>query len=79
MSLYFDLRIQHQIIGSMEIQRVEDLDLIDKEAIADAVSTYKVRVNDKMVGTVHHRYGDGAWVLLGKAVELYVSMDRSAV
>jgi hypothetical protein len=76
MSLWFVLRMNEKRIGSLEIQRQQDLDLTDKTAIADAVSDYKVfvatekRPGQRLAGTVGHRYGDGAWVLLRKALEL---------
>lgn len=67
MSLWYSLRIGSQQIGWMEIQRREHLDLSDT-ASAEAVCTYDVRIDDKHVATVRHRYGDGAWALLRKAV-----------
>ena len=71
MSLWLNLNIGTKTIGFMEIQRQEHLDLSDKAAIADVVSTYKVTVGDQLVGEVRHRYGDGAWTLLRLAVTLY--------
>jgi hypothetical protein len=64
MSLWFDLNINDQRIGDVDIQRVEPLDVSDPVAIADVVSAYTVRRNGVPIGTVHHRYGDGAWRLL---------------
>lgn len=70
-------------VGHMEIRRREYLDLSDKAAIADAVSTYEVRIDSEFRATVSHRYGDGAWVLLRKALDAAVPVpeeqDRDAV
>jgi hypothetical protein len=82
MSLHFELMIGRNVIGFMEIQRMVDLDLMNKAAIADVVSPYQVTVQSeharkpRRIGTVEHRYGDGAWVLLAKALELYNSKKR---
>lgn len=67
--LWFDLRLNSQTIGSMEIQRHEDLDLGDP-ASADTVCTYTVYVDGLNVGEVRHRYGDGAWRLVALAADL---------
>jgi hypothetical protein len=68
-SLWFDLRVGRNVIGRMEIRRTRYLDLTDKAAIADEVSVYEITIDDEPRGTVEHRYGDGAWTLLRKALE----------
>lgn len=69
MSLWFVLHANDQTIGSCEIRRREHLDLTDKAAIADTVCTYEIRIDGEDVGTVKHRYGDGAWALARAALE----------
>jgi len=71
-----DLSIAGQPIGQMTIGRLVVLDLSDKDAIADHVSPYRVRVDGKVAGDIEHRYGDGAWVLLRKALELHMAKQR---
>lgn len=73
MSLWFVLRIGNTVIGDMEIRRQEELDISDPAAVADEVCTYKVEVDGAEIGEVHHRYGDGAWALAGRAIALYES------
>lgn len=65
-------------IGTLEIQRHEPLDLTDPAAIVDVVSTYTVRLDGQDRGTVRHRYGDGAWVLLAKAAALVAGVRLAA-
>lgn len=68
MSLWFLLNINNQCIGRLDVQRQDDLDLSDPAAIADVVSTYTVRVDELDRAEVRHRYGDGAWVLVRRAL-----------
>lgn len=70
MALWFDLKINHEHIGTVEIRRREHLDITDRAAIADVVSTYTVRQSGHLIGEVRHRYGDGAWRLLALATNL---------
>lgn len=70
MALWFDLNINGRLIGEVEIQRREPLDLTDQAAIQDAVSTYDVFNRGRLIGQVRHRYGDGAWRLLAIAAAL---------
>lgn len=67
MCLWFDLRINHQVIGRLSIQRLDNL---DPENPADSVSRYVVRLDGEKAGEVPHRYGDGAWELVRRAVQL---------
>jgi hypothetical protein len=62
-ALWFDLNINAHTLGLVEIQRLDDLDLRDPEAIADKVCTYLVRFDHIDIGYVQHRYGDGAFRL----------------
>lgn len=64
MALWFNLAVNAERIGHVEIQRREYFDLTDQAAIADAVGTYDVYRDGWPVGQVRHRYGDGAWRLL---------------
>ncbi len=68
--LHFDLRINGNLLSRIEVQRREHLDLSDRDAIADVVSTYNVRLNGRMIGQVRHRYGDRAPTLARLALEL---------
>lgn len=71
MALWFDLKVNHDRIGTVEIRRREALDIRDPAVIADVRSTYDVRVNGHLIGQVReHRYGDGAWRLLALATDL---------
>lgn len=68
MALWCWLNVNDQRIGLLDIQRHESLDLTDREAVADVVSTYTVRIDGVERATVRHRYGDGAWALLRTAL-----------
>lgn len=70
MALWFELKVNHDLIGTVEIRRQQHLDLTNPAAVADVVSTYTVRQNGHLIGEVDHRYGDGAWRLLALATEL---------
>jgi len=72
MSLWFDAHVNTEMIGRISVRRLRYLDLTDKAAIADEVSDYEVRLDGKPAGQVSHRYGDGAWVLLHKALGVIV-------
>jgi hypothetical protein len=61
-----------QPAGRIVITRLDWMDLSDKDAIADRVNAYEVMVDGKAVGKVEHRYGDGAWVLVRKALDLAI-------
>jgi hypothetical protein len=65
MALWFALRVNDTTIGDLVIRRLHDLDQDDPE---NTVSDYEVLHNGDAIGTVQHRYGDGAWVLVQKAV-----------
>jgi hypothetical protein len=73
MALWFNLKINEQCIGGVEVQRREPLDLSDPSAIADTWSTYDVRRDGVLVGQVRHVYGHGAWKLLSLASDLIAS------
>jgi hypothetical protein len=70
MTLRVDLRIGEECIGTMSIGRLTELDLTDRDALEDVVSPYRVRINGTVIGSVEHRYGDGAWVLVFRALQL---------
>jgi hypothetical protein len=69
-SLWFELRINRQRLGLLTVKRRDHLDLDDQAGIRDAVATYDVDLDGEHLGTVRHRYGDGAWVLTNKATAL---------
>jgi hypothetical protein len=70
MSLWFTLRLNTKEIGSLVVRRITQTDraVLDD----DEVSTYIVVRDGHEMGKVTHRYGDGAWVLVRKALDLYV-------
>lgn len=70
MGLYADLRITDgrgsKSIGMLEIVRQEPL--IDRENPHDETHRYVARIGRKQA-EVMHRYGDGAWRLVERALE----------
>ena len=62
MALWFDLRANFQDVGRFVAQR------IDGTTDPDSVGTYKVTIDGRAV-QVQHRYGDGAWELVRKALD----------
>jgi hypothetical protein len=70
MSLWFNLRINDERIGVVEIQRREALDLSNPAAIANEWCTYDVLRDEQLIGQVRHMYGHGAWRLLALASNL---------
>lgn len=78
MALWFELKVNAERIGVVEIRRLEHLDLTDPAAIADAVSTYEIRRDEQVIGSLMHRYGDGAWRLLAEAADLIATEDGHA-
>lgn len=67
MSLWFTLRINRKEIGSLVIRRIDPYDLQPEPG---TIGTYVVVRDGQELGKVEHRYGDGAWVLVRKALEL---------
>lgn len=67
MSLWFTLMVNRKEIGSLVIRRLEPYDLQMED---DTVGTYVVVRDGNERGRVEHRYGDGPWVLVRKALEL---------
>ncbi|WP_280485417.1 hypothetical protein [Nocardia cyriacigeorgica] len=67
MALHFRLLINGLTIGNFYAVRVEG------EAEADSINTYDVEIeggmSDRWRENVQHRYGDGAWELVRKALE----------
>lgn len=80
MSLWFILRAGAHEVGWMEVQRVTNTDRNPLEP--GDVSEYEIQVtqgfghNPDMTGTVQHRYGDGPWVLLRKALDAAIPAAR---
>jgi hypothetical protein len=75
MALHYDLQINREMIGWVEIQRIEERDISNAAAVADVWSTYKVKRDGRLVGTLQHRYGDGAWQLNRLAAALLADDD----
>jgi hypothetical protein len=67
MGLYVTLKENYDAIGRLEIVRTTNT---GSTPGPDAVSRYVVRKDGSQLGYVDHRYGDGAWVLVRKALEL---------
>lgn len=70
-SLWFTLRINRDEAGSMVIRRLEPewIDLTDP-AHDEVTGTYLVVRDGVELGKVQHRYGDGKWALVRRALEL---------
>ena len=79
MAVWFDLRLNAERLGAVEIRRREPLDLTDPAAIANTWSTYDVRRDGVLVGQVRHVYGHGAWHLLALATGLIAQEDDDRV
>lgn len=71
MALWLTLMANREAVGSLVIRRLEPdwIDLADP-AHDDVVGTYLVVRDGQEQGKVQHRYGDGPWVLVRKALEL---------
>lgn len=68
MSLWFHLNMNDKTIATVAITRTTNTEtgtLPD-----DTVSTYEVQLDGQPVGTVEHRYGNGAFDLAHKATTL---------
>lgn len=67
MALLLTLYVNDDRIGALMIQRVEPL---DPTPGPDDVGTYRVEMDHRAVGTLRHRYGDGPWPLVRRALNL---------
>lgn len=77
MALWFDLKINAEQIGSIEVRRQEPFDL-NSPAVNEQWFTYNVRRDGRLVGQVRHYYGHGAWQLLTLVSSLLAEDDRAA-
>lgn len=68
MSLWFTLRVNRDEVGSLVVRRLTNLE--ETVLPDDVVSTYLVTRDGRKAGKVEHRYGDGPWVLVRKALDL---------
>lgn len=73
MSLYFPLKVGRETVGAFEAQRMVTIPELGKPITdPDAVHTYSITIWDeddcREMFTVEHRYGDGAWALVQKAL-----------
>lgn len=71
MALWFPLKVNDKVIGQLSATR------IDGESNSDSICTYRVEATDNtgleiFRGQVRHRYGDGAWVLIRKALDIFL-------
>lgn len=75
MSLWFNLYANAEHLGLVEIRRVTYSD----NPQPDDRFTYDITVNDRMIGQVTHRYGDGPWALVQRVTTLmtYLPMAPS--
>ncbi len=73
--MWFRLMVNSECVGVVDVQRRERLDLSDKTAIADVVSTYTVSRDGRPVGTLQHRYGSGAFALAEKACAMVADAE----
>lgn len=73
MSLTAEVKVNRDTIAHVHCQRHVDLSKPQAEEKPDDVYTYVVKVDlphrGKGVAVIEHRYGDGALVLLRKALE----------
>lgn len=68
MSLWFDLNVNQDTIARVAIRRVSN---VGTGALApDVVSSYEVTLDDKRMGYVDHRYGNGPYFLVGLAMSM---------
>jgi len=75
MALHFDLRVNNEIIGSMELVRIDPVNVNVATIDPDTECTYKVGIQGPLLrynNTTKHRFGDGAWSLIHKALGEYL-------
>ena len=73
MALWLTLMANREAVGSLVIRRLWpiplDRNLSGTDSTDDIVGTYLVILDGTERGEVKHRYGDGPWVLVRKALE----------
>lgn len=74
MALWFKLMCNAESKGTLEAQRIPGPFSGTQD---DPVYRYNVRLDGRFVGTVDHRYADGAWVLAWKALVLLMAFQAS--
>ena len=68
--MYFTLRVNlDESLGQVSIRRLTNLGKPGRQA-AGTTNTYEVRLDGRKMGTVEHRYDDGAFLLASKALAL---------
>lgn len=72
MALYFTIQATVDPFQSATLAEVAIIRQSDSDAppAADDVFTYRVDLDDREIGTVAHRYGDGGYALAVKALQL---------
>lgn len=78
MSLWFDLRLGYDNLGTVTMQRMEGGLEVDDP---DSVNRYQVELTrtterGRLRCVVEHRYGDGAWVLVRKALQALEAAEK---
>ena len=72
MALWFPLRVNLTQIGHFEAQRIENGPIPDGGTVDDTIHTYRVTItrtdHPSAEFQLQHRYGDGAWALIAKAL-----------
>ena len=77
MALWFNLKVNTETIGWFEAQRQEEAvtgtDQVSKYDVVIALDKDSEALTEL---TVEHRYGDGAWVLVHKALTAYLATQQ---
>ncbi len=83
MSLHFALKVNgHSIYHAMDITRLDHTDKPDPDATyryrARACTADGTNPATQYDVTIEHRYGDGAWELIRKALNAMLNGDQAA-
>lgn len=72
MSLWFVLKVNDGAIGSLTIRRLRGQLSPERHRspFPDTIFEYSVTKDGREIGTVDHRYGDGPWRLVRRALDL---------
>lgn len=76
MSLWFELHVNSNAVGKLTVRRVTNTEvhpLRGGHDDDDMVSSYLVVRDGQEIGTLKHRYGDGAWALARSALDMAVT------
>lgn len=88
MSLKAPLLVNGQVLGYFYAKRTSGIE-DGPNTDPDVVNTYQVdfQINGRTSGEpnryfggpIEHRYGDGPWMLMANAIQLYLSRDNYAL